>query len=88
MEPTVPVVIPRFESRRYDGTNGDALVDWLSGTVDLVSDDGQELVVRFNGERRRVPVGWWIIAGGGGKAAFYTEQTPDDYLNYWLELPA
>ena len=86
----MPLVVPRYEARKYDGTNGADLVRWLSGSVDLVSDDGAELVLLVSGEHRRIPAGWWVIAGGAeaATAAFHTEQSPADYVNYWLEIPA
>jgi len=87
----MPIVILRYESKQYTGDNGPEILDWLCGTVDLVSDDGVELVVNFIGSRRHIPVGGWVIAGGGGSGQFRSflgEATPADYANIWLELPA
>lgn len=74
---------------QYDGTNGPAVIEWLCGTVDLVSDDGNELVVYFIGSERRIPAGDWVIAAGGGTGfrAFSAETTNADYVNNWIELP-
>jgi hypothetical protein len=87
----MPVITQRFESRQYTGTNGTDLITWLSGTVDLISDDGTTLVIVYSGSQRRIPVGSWIIATGGGAdgvRSFHTDQTPADYATGWLELPA
>ncbi|MGJ5897960.1 hypothetical protein ACSCBZ_39340 [Streptomyces niveiscabiei] len=87
----MPIVVPRYESMQYTGTNGPDVLAWLCGTVDLVSDDGVELVVNFIGSRRHIPVGGWVIASGGGNDTFRSfagEFSTADYTNNWLELPA
>ncbi|WP_329423977.1 hypothetical protein [Streptomyces sp. NBC_01268] len=85
----MPLIVPRFESMRYDGTNGDEIVAWLNGSVDLVLDDGEQLIVNFIGSNRTILVGGWVIAGGTGAGrGFYTEQAAADYANGWAELPA
>lgn len=87
----MPVVVMRYESKQYTGTNGPEIVDWLCGTVDLYSDDGTELVLNFIGSRRHIPVGGWVIAAGGGGGLFRSfagEFSATDYTNNWLELPA
>ncbi|MDX3527131.1 hypothetical protein P1P75_11925 [Streptomyces sp. ID05-39B] len=89
----MPIVVPRYEAMQYDGTNGQAVVDWLKGTVELVSDDGNQLVVDFLGSQRTIPAGGWVIASGGGAGPdgpryFSTEQTAADYTNGWLEVTA
>ncbi|HET6875563.1 MAG TPA: hypothetical protein VFH70_12325, partial [Acidimicrobiales bacterium] len=86
-----PVVVPRYESMQYDGTNGAALVEWLCGTVVLISDDGTELLVDYCGSERRLTVGDWAIASGGGAGPqgprfFATETTNTDYVNGWRQI--
>ncbi|MGO4630487.1 hypothetical protein AB4225_06020 [Streptomyces sp. 2RAF24] len=86
----MPFVVPLLESRQYNGSNGAELLEWLCGTVDLVSDDGQELVVDYLGSMRTIYNGDWVIAGGSGAGtprAFSTETTGADYAHMWAELP-
>lgn len=85
----MPAVVQRFESMQYDGTNGAEVIDWLCGSVDLISDDGTALVVDFIGSPRTIAAGGWVVAAGGGTGvrAFYTEVTAADYANVWLEVP-
>lgn len=85
----MPLVVPRYESMQYDGTNGPAVIDWLCGTAELVSDDGHELVLDVVGSQRTIAAGGWVIAGAGGTdfRVFSTEATAGDYAAYWLELP-
>ena len=83
----MPLVTPHYESMQYDGTNGEAVVDWLNGSVDLVSDDGTQLVVAFLGSQRTIEAGGWVIAGGNGAfRGFYAEQTATAYAAGWHEL--
>ncbi|MEV8623417.1 hypothetical protein [Streptomyces sp. NPDC051079] len=85
----MPIVVQRYESIRYDGTNGADIVEWLNGSVDFVSDDGSHLVLNYVGSQRTLAVGDWIIAGGTGAfRGFSTEMTPDVYAGCWRELPA
>ncbi|PWG08786.1 hypothetical protein DF268_36055 [Streptomyces sp. V2] len=83
----MPIVVPRYESMQYTGNNGPAVLEWLCGSVDLVSDDGAELVVAFLGSQRHVPSGGWVIAAGGGNGLrnFLAEQTDADYKTGWRE---
>ncbi|MFG3349492.1 hypothetical protein ACGF1Z_31095 [Streptomyces sp. NPDC048018] len=86
----MPIVVPLLESKQYTGSNGPAIVEWLCGTIDLESDDGEELVLNYIGSPRRLRVGDWVIAGGGGAGTprcFSTETTAADYANVWAELP-
>ncbi|MFF9844606.1 hypothetical protein [Streptomyces sp. NPDC013740] len=83
----MPIVVQRFESMQYDGTNGAELVAWLNGSADLVSDDGSHLVLLYVGSQRTLAVGDWAICGGSGAyRGFQGEMTPDLYAAIWREV--
>lgn len=79
-------VTARLESAQYDGTNGQALADWLDGSYTVVSDDGQLLVLRDGeGTRKRIRVNGWLVRDSsrnllwhGGNAA---------YNAHWVAIP-
>ena len=83
----MPIVTQRLESAQYDGTNGAALLDWLDGSYNVVSDDGQLLVLRDGeGTRKRIRLNGWLVRDvnrnllwHGGNAAYQAN---------WVVLPS
>lgn len=82
----MPLVTELRESAQYDGTNGQALADWLDGSYTVVNDDGQLLVLRDGeGTRKRIRLNGWLVRDGnrnllwhGGNAA---------YQAHWVAIP-
>lgn len=82
----MPLVTERRESAQYDGTNGQALADWLDGSYTVASDDGQMLVLRDGeGHRKRIRLNGWLVRDSsrnllwhGGNAA---------YQAHWVAIP-
>lgn len=71
-------VTTRLESAQYDGTNGSALADWLDGSYQVISDDGQLLILKDGeGTRKRIRLNGWLVRDNsknllwhGGNAAY------------------
>lgn len=86
----MPIITQRLEAKQYDGTNGAEIIDWLDGSVDLVSDDGTRLEIFYVGSPRTIHVGGWVIAGGGGTPTgtrtFIFEATDEEFRNSYVEL--
>lgn len=81
-------VVERRQAIQYDGTNGAHICgEWSASGLELVSDDGQTLVVRAAEQREyqaTAAVGDWIIAA----PPFYVVANgPASYAANWLELP-
>lgn len=82
----MPFVTELRESAQYDGTNGQALADWLDGTYTVFSDTGSVLVLRDSeGTRKTIPLGGWLIRDGSRTLAWYG--TDAVYTARWTVLP-
>lgn len=84
----MPVIVPNYQSMRYDGDNGDVILEWLPN-VDLVavSDDGtMELIVTAFGSTypSRIPIGSYALQDG---SYFQGSMTQEQYSSYYYELP-
>lgn len=82
----MPIVTPKYESIKYDGTNGAHITGtWLSG-ITPVSDDGQTLVFR-NGEGSEYTVenGGWVICTPNNRM-FPQVVTAAEYAALWVQI--
>ena len=82
----MPLVTEFYESNQYDGTNGQALADWLDGSYDVLGDPGGTLVLRDSeGTRKRIKVNGWLIRDGGRTLIWHG--TAAAYAARWTVLP-
>ena len=84
----MPDIVPNFSSLLYDGTNAEAVIEWIPGAENVsVAEDGTiELTVSVFGSTYayRVPPGSWAVRGTG---VFQGALSPEDYQMLYIELP-
>lgn len=83
----MPYVVPKAESRQYDGTNGPELAEWV-GAAEVVSLVEGALTLSVTAATLTYDVvmhpGWWIIRQNGQHGGTHS---PEDYERIWHELP-
>lgn len=84
----MPVIVPHYQSMRYDGDNASLILEWLPN-VELVAvgDDGTlELKVTAFGSTypSQIPVGSWALRDG---SYFQGSMPQEQYASYYYELP-
>ena len=82
----MPFVTELRESAQYNGTNGQALADWLDGSYAVLSDPGSTLVLRDSeGTRKRIKLNGWLIRDGSRTLMWHG--TDAAYTAHWTVLP-
>ncbi|MFD3657040.1 hypothetical protein [Streptomyces sp. NPDC058620] len=84
----MPVIVQRYESMQYTGTNGPEVGDWL-GNAEFagVTEDGSlQLTVNSDGTifTTRIPQGWWVLRYDGRHEGTVS---PEDYPRRYYEIP-
>ncbi|MFJ8446827.1 hypothetical protein [[Kitasatospora] papulosa] len=82
------IVVTRYESMQYDGTNGEQIAEWLPGTTfEGVAEDG---VLSVNVDNfgmtylLYIPPQWWALRGAGQYQGIVSAA---DYEQNYYELP-
>jgi hypothetical protein len=82
------IVVTRYESMQYDGTNGEAVAEWLPNTVfESVAEDGTLSVQVENYGMTYplyIPAQWWTLRAAGQYQGIVS---PEDYTQNYYELP-
>ncbi|GGZ28073.1 hypothetical protein [Streptomyces nitrosporeus] len=82
------LVVPRYESMQYDGTNGELLAEWaLTATyVETFEDGTLSLLINNYGlvYDQQVKVGWWALRSSG---MWQGAMSPEMYAREWAEIP-
>lgn len=79
-------VVPRWESMRYDGTNGDAVCAFMTPPADLVSEAGGLLVYSVQGYEQPVKTGDYVLREGS-ESPWGMVISAEEYARRYVELP-
>lgn len=79
-------IVPRWESMLYDGSNGDAICQFLTPPAEKISEEGGVLVYEVQGYQQPVNQGEYVLRSGAS-AAWGTVLTPQEYRDRYYELP-
>jgi hypothetical protein len=82
----MPVVVQKFNSIQYDGTNGAEIVG-VSSSWTLVSDNGTTLVFTDVESQWTLTVGFWLLWSGSNPDFPGQKLSNTDYLAFFQETP-
>jgi len=79
-------VVPRVESKRYDGSNGGEICAFLTPPAELVSEEGGVLVYSVQGWEQPVKQGEYVLREGT-ESPWGTVLSAEEYAQRYVELP-
>ncbi len=79
-------VVPRWESMRYDGSNGAEVCAFMTPPAELVSEEGGALVYSVQGFEVPVKTGDYVLRDGA-EDPWGMVLSAEEYARRYVELP-